>query len=68
MSLSPIHLLILLILLIFLLIVLHPVQRISHRTGHSRWWCLLALIPVVSVAGLWALAYARWPAVAKPTN
>jgi predicted PurR-regulated permease PerM len=40
-----------------------PIQQILHRTGHSRWWCLLAFVPLVNWIGLWVLAYGRWPTV-----
>jgi uncharacterized membrane protein YhaH (DUF805 family) len=46
-------------------IVLIPAAHILHRTGHSRWWCLLMIVPLLNVIGLWVLAYVRWPAVDK---
>lgn len=52
--------------LIFMLpLLLIPVARILRRTGHSRWWCLIAWIPLVDIVGLWMLAYVKWPAVDK---
>ena len=60
-ELSPIHVLILLIALTFII----PIQQILHRTGHSRWWCLLMFVPLVNWIGLWVFAYVRWPAVDK---
>lgn len=52
-------------LIILSLVFLIPVARILRRTGHSRWWCLLALIPLVNGIGVWVLAFVRWPAVDK---
>ena len=42
-------------------IVFWPVVRILQRTGHSGWWVLLALLPVVNLIALYALALKRWP-------
>jgi hypothetical protein len=33
------------------------------KTGRSPVWALIALVPFAELAGLWALAYARWPSV-----
>lgn len=33
------------------------------KTGYSPLWVLLLLVPVAGVAGLWVLAYRRWPRV-----
>jgi hypothetical protein len=52
-------------LILISLLFLPPVARILRRTGHSRWWCLIAWIPLVNFIGLWILAYAPWPAVDK---
>jgi predicted PurR-regulated permease PerM len=59
---TPMHLLVISIVLATFLI---PIQEILHRTGHSRWWCLLMFVPLVNWIGLWVLAYVRWPAVDK---
>jgi hypothetical protein len=40
-----------------------PVANILHRTGHSRWWTVLAYIPLVNLICLWVFAFGRWPAV-----
>ncbi len=47
-------------------IVVAVVVTVPHyfywkRTGHSGWWCLLMLVPVVNIAALWVLAFKRWP-------
>jgi uncharacterized membrane protein YhaH (DUF805 family) len=52
-------------LIIISLTLLIPIQRILHRTGHSRWWCLLGIVPLANVIGLWLLAFIRWPSVDK---
>jgi hypothetical protein len=41
------------VLLLILLGV--PIARVSHRSGHSRWWTLIAFIPLL----LWVFAFAR---------
>jgi hypothetical protein len=37
--------------------------RIIRRTGHSGWWLLAGLIPVLNLIMLWVFAFARWPAI-----
>lgn len=39
----------------------YPTARILRRLGFSRWWIMVALIPYANVAGLWALAFVKWP-------
>jgi hypothetical protein len=46
-----------------------PVASILHRAGRSRWWTLIAFIPLINLIGLWLFAFSRWPAVeAAPTT
>ena len=40
-----------------------PCAKILARTGRSRWWAILALIPWVNIAALWVFAFTRWPAL-----
>jgi len=40
-----------------------PVANILHRAGHSRWWTVIAFIPLINLIGLWVFAFSRWPAV-----
>ena len=40
-----------------------PVASILHRAGRSRWWMLIAFIPLLNLIGLWVFAFSRWPAV-----
>ena len=47
----------------WLLIFFLPSFKIIQRTGHSGWWSLLVFVPPAAVAGLWVLAYRRWPAL-----
>jgi len=54
-------------LIIICLLLLPPIGRILRRTGHSPWWCVLAVIPLANLIGLWVLAYGRWPAAEKAT-
>lgn len=48
---------------IFFAIFLVPIANIVHRAGLSRWWCILAIIPLINVIALWIFAFARWPAI-----
>ena len=49
------------IFFVLVLSTLWPQLRILHRTGLSRWWFLLAFIPIVNLIAIWVLAYVRWP-------
>jgi hypothetical protein len=42
--------------------VLWPVAKILRRAGFSRLWCILAVVPVANLIGLWVFAVAPWPA------
>jgi len=53
-------------LLLIGLITLFPVAKILGRTGHSRWWCVLTLIPLVNWIALWVFAWAKWPVESRP--
>jgi hypothetical protein len=37
--------------------------KILNRTGHSGWWSLISIVPIVNVIMLWKFANARWPAL-----
>jgi hypothetical protein len=54
-------------IMVVLLIILFgvPIARVIHRSGHSRWWTIIAFIPLLNLIGLWVLAFARWPTVDK---
>jgi len=52
-------------LIIIVTLLLIPIARILRRTGHSRWWCLIAWIPIVNIIALWVLAFVPWPTVDK---
>jgi hypothetical protein len=43
-----------------------PLARILRRTGRTRWWSILAVIPIASLIGLWVLAFTPWPAFDRP--
>jgi len=42
---------------------LYPYVRIIRRTGHSGWWLLAGIVPVLNFVMLWVFAFARWPAL-----
>lgn len=50
-----------LVLLIFVVAVIIPLARVLSRTGHSGWWSVLYLLPLVNVIALWIFAYKKWP-------
>jgi hypothetical protein len=52
-------------LLLFVLILGIPVARILRRAGRSRWWTIIAFVPLLNLVGLWVFAFVRWPAVDK---
>ena len=54
------------LILLAIALMLYPIARILRRTGHSGWWTLVALIPVVNWICVWVLAFVHWPAVDKP--
>ncbi|HRF10455.1 MAG TPA: hypothetical protein PL193_17695 [Xanthobacteraceae bacterium] len=38
-----------------------PLMQLLARTGHSRFWILIALVPLVNIIFLWVWAFKRWP-------
>ena len=42
-----------------------PIASILHRAGHSRWWTILAFVPLLNLVGLWVFAFTRWPSQAR---
>jgi hypothetical protein len=44
---------------IFLLLV--PVIKVLHRTGHHPLWCLFAIFPGLNLIALWLFAFKPWP-------
>ena len=51
--------------LLLIALVAVPVAQVMHRAGHSRWWTILAFVPLLNLIGLWVFAFARWPSAAK---
>ncbi len=43
------------------LIVLWPWWRIFSKAGYPGWYALSLLVPVLNLAALFYLAFARWP-------
>jgi hypothetical protein len=39
----------------------HAAAAALHRAGRSRWWTILAFVPLVNLIGLWVFAFTRWP-------
>lgn len=48
-------------LIIYFVIFGVPVMQLLARTGHSRFWILIALVPLVNIIFLWVWAFKRWP-------
>jgi hypothetical protein len=49
-------------IMLLLLIVIFgvPIARILRRSGRSRWWTIVAFIPLLNLLGLWMFAFTRW--------
>ena len=56
--------------MLLLLIVIFgvPIARILHRSGRSRWWTIVAFVPLLNLIGLWVFAFPRWPKSDKPPS
>jgi hypothetical protein len=50
-----------LVFVVMLAVILYPTGRILGRLGFSRFWSVLALIPLINLIALWALAFSDWP-------
>ncbi|EKO3838560.1 hypothetical protein LCE44_07410 [Vibrio harveyi] len=37
------------------------IVKIIGKTGYSRWWALLMLLPIANVVMIWVLATVHWP-------
>lgn len=68
MDLSAWHLLNLPILAVIAFVLIFPVSRILKRLGWNPWLSVLAVVPFLNIAMLWAVAYARWPAIPGSSN
>jgi hypothetical protein len=40
-----------------------PWWRIWARTGHSGFWGVLVIVPLVNIVLFWVLAFKKWPAL-----
>ena len=38
-----------------------PIAHVLHRSGRSRWWTIIAFVPLLNLIGLWVFAFSRWP-------
>ena len=52
-------------LLLYIVLIALPVALIIGKAGYSRWWTILALIPMVNLIALWVFALANWPVSQK---
>ena len=46
---------------LFAVLFIYPIGIILRRIGYSPFWCLLALLPLFNIIGLWLLAISPWP-------
>lgn len=46
---------------IFIIVYLLLVGKILDKMGFPKWWAVFGLIPLVNLAALLKIAYARWP-------
>lgn len=60
---STIFLLGLLGLLVLLAFIVWINCQVLHKAGFSRWWVLVAFVPIVNLAGIWLFAFLDWPNV-----
>jgi hypothetical protein len=42
-----------------------PVMQILKRTGFSRAWVLILIVPLVNLVFLWIYVFTRWPVEAE---
>ena len=47
--------------LLLALVVCWPLAKIAGRVGFSRWWAVLALVPIVNLVLVYVFAFAKWP-------
>ena len=45
-----------------------PFASVLHRAGGSRWWTLIAFIPLLNLIGLWVFAFSRLPTVDRAST
>ena len=64
-NLSIWHLMALVVLVLIVWAFVAIFGRILNRAGHSRWWLLTMVVPVLNLIMLWVFAFADWP-VARP--
>jgi hypothetical protein len=60
---SPEYVWLMPISMLLLAIVLLAVPVPSICAGRSRWWTLIAFIPLLNLTGLRIFAFSRWPTV-----
>ena len=50
--------------LIWTVVLVVPLYVVIQRSGMSRWWLAVAIVPMVgAVVVLWLIAFSRWPAM-----
>ena len=57
-----------LVVLIFLFLLLVPVVKLLHRTGHHPLWCLVATVPALNLVAFWFFAFKPWPTDKKSAS
>jgi uncharacterized membrane protein YhaH (DUF805 family) len=49
-----------LIVLVYAAVIVVPTAQILRKAGFSRWWSVLAIIPLVNLVALWLFAFSKW--------
>ena len=55
----------LIMMLVWIVIVVVPFWKITTKAGYSGWLSLLMIVPLVNLAFLYFLAFAKWPSLEK---
>jgi hypothetical protein len=57
------------VMLLFLIVIFGvPIAQIVHRSGRSRWWTVIAFVPLLNVIALWVFAFSRWPQLDRSSS
>lgn len=57
-----------LILLIYAAVIVVPTAQIVRKAGFSRWWSVLATVPLVNLVALWLFAFSNWRVLPAPQD
>ena len=49
----------------YFLVPIWFITKILNKTGFSRWFSIIYLIPIVNIIALWVFAFVKWPMIDK---